>query len=405
MKLLLLTIDFPLPVNAGGVVRLLGISEALARQGHDITMLARLREPGTDPALVEVLSLRLGGARVEVFGPPQRPAPGGAAKVAGRWAYSVGTVTPPWVWTAHSREMSARAKELAPQFDACLIMDDNAHQYAVDLQGLVPVVLDMQNVMAASWNNTNHWGGSAPTTSQKLQQAIAYRLLVRWERRVSEAAGAVIVTSADEAKRFNQHHQLDCDWVGSAIGTPSLVADPRHAEPSIVWLGDHRYHANVHGLLRFLREGWRPLGERGLRLKIVGRDPGGEVLQLAKELPGVDVLGFVEDLDGLLATASAAVVPVWKGAGIKMKTLVLMGSGLPVASTSVGMEGIDAADGAQARLSEDPAGLATALGDLVANREGAQAMGLKGRQLILDAHTWDGVIGQIETVLERVRRR
>ena len=33
MKILLVTIDFPLPVNAGGVVRLLGISEALARRG------------------------------------------------------------------------------------------------------------------------------------------------------------------------------------------------------------------------------------------------------------------------------------------------------------------------------------------------------------------------------------
>ena len=56
MKLLLLTIDFPLPVNAGGVVRLLGISEALARRGHELHMLARLREPGTDPALVPALS-------------------------------------------------------------------------------------------------------------------------------------------------------------------------------------------------------------------------------------------------------------------------------------------------------------------------------------------------------------
>src|ERR1700712_104210 len=125
MKILLLTIDFPLPINAGGVVRLLGISEALARRGHDITRLARRGEPGTDPALVGVLSERLGGAPVEVFGPPQRPAPSGAVRVAGRWAWSIGTVTPPWVWTAHSRQMADRAQEIAKDFDVCLIMDDN----------------------------------------------------------------------------------------------------------------------------------------------------------------------------------------------------------------------------------------------------------------------------------------
>ena len=404
MKLLLLTIDFPLPVNAGGVVRLLGISDALARQGHEITMLARLREKQTDPALVGALSERLGGARVEVFGAPQRPAPGGAAKVAGRWAWSIGTRTPPWVWTAYSREMADRAKAIAGDFDACLILDDNAHQYAVDLQGTVPVVLDMQNVMAASWNNTNHWGGAEPTAAQKAQQSLAYRLLVAWESRVSHAADAVIVTSADEAVRFKEHHGMDCDWVGSAIGTPALVADPRKAGPNVVWLGDHRYHANVHGLLRFLREGWRPLGEQGLRLQIVGRDPGEEVLALAQELPGVDVLGFVEDLDGVLAGAAAAVVPVWKGAGIKMKTLVLMGAGLPVVSTPVGMEGIAAQDGVDARLSDEPAGLAAAIGALVADRDSAAELGLRGRDRILAEHTWDGVIGQVETVLQRVAR-
>lgn len=405
MRLLLVTIDFPLPVNAGGVVRLLGISEALARRGHDLTMLARLREPGTDPRLVGELSERLGGAQVEVFSAPTRPAPGGAWKVAGRWAFSTATTTPPWVWTAYSRQMARRLRAIAPSYDACLILDDNAHHYALDAQGLVPTVLDKQNVMAASWNNTNHWGGAQPSRGQRAQQALAYRLLTRWEGTVARAADATIVTSAAEAERFREHHGMDCDWVGSAIGTPAHVARPRAAEPSVVWLGDHRYHANVHGLLRFLREAWRPLGERGLRLKVVGRDPGDEVLELARELPGVDVLGFVEDLDALLADAAAAVVPVWKGAGIKMKTLVLMGGGLPVASTSVGLEGIAAVDREHARIADEPVALATAVGDLVADREGAERMGVSGRDLILREHTWDGVIDQVEAVLQRVQRR
>ncbi|MFT4035842.1 MAG: glycosyltransferase [Patulibacter sp.] len=404
MKVLLVTIDFPLPVNAGGVVRLLGISEALARRGHQLTMLARLREAHTDPALVGELSARLGGAPVEVFGAPTRPAPGGAWRVAGRWAFSAATATPPWVWTAYSRPLAQRLRQLAPQFDACLILDDNAHHYALDTRGLVPTVLDMQNVMAASWNNTNHWGGAAPSRSERAQQALAYRLLTSWEGRVSRAADAVIVTSAAEAERFTHHHRLRCDWVGSAIGTPPLVGAPRAAAPKVIWLGDHRYHANVHGLLRFLREAWRPLGERGLRLQIAGRDPGEELRALAAELPGVEVLGFVDDLDALLAGAAAAVVPVWKGAGIKMKTLVLMGSGLPVASTSVGLEGIAAADGAQTRIADDPVALATAVGDLVADRELGERIGLAGRELILGEHTWDGVIGQVEAVLDRVAR-
>jgi glycosyltransferase involved in cell wall biosynthesis len=82
-----------------------------------------------------------------------------------------------------------------------------------------------------------------------------------------------------------------------------------------------------------------------------------------------------------------------------------MGSGLPVASTTVGMEGIAAVDGTHARLADDPVALATAVGDLVANRERAETLGLAGRELILAEHTWDGVIDQVETVLGRVQRR
>ena len=125
LRILLVTIDFPLPVNAGGVVRLIGISEALARRGHELTMLARLREPDTDPSLVGALSERLGGATVEVFSAPQRPAPSGPARVLGRWAWSTATRTPPWVWTAYSRQMAARARELAESgdFDVALILE------------------------------------------------------------------------------------------------------------------------------------------------------------------------------------------------------------------------------------------------------------------------------------------
>jgi glycosyltransferase involved in cell wall biosynthesis len=406
VRILLLTIDFPLPANAGGVVRALGISEALARQGHEVHLLAKFRARGTDLALVDDLSARLGGAPVEVFGASNFPPPGGAGRAAGRWAFSVATRTPPWVWTAHSRTLAARARALAPQFDVALLLDDHAHTFALDLQGLVPTVLDMQNVFAASWNTTNHWAGAvSPTPAQRVQQAVAFQLVKAWEHRVSRAADAVIVTSADEADRFRRHHGLPCDWVGSAIDTPALLADLPHADPHVVWLGDHTYHANVDGLLRFLREGWRPLGERGLRLQIAGRHPGGELQALAAGLPGVDVLGFVPDLAPLLASSAAAVVPVWQGAGIKMKSLVLMGAGLPVASTAIGLEGIHADDGVHARIANDPAGLAVAIADLVADRGRAAALGLAGRQLALDGHTWDGVIPQIEAVLQRVARR
>ena len=95
-----------------------------------------------------------------------------------------------------------------------------------------------------------------------------------------------------------------------------------------MWLGDHRYGPNVDGLVRFARQSWRSLGDTGATLLIIGREPPPEVRQL-EQLPGVQVLGYVDDLDQVFAGAAAAVTPLWAGAGIKMKTLTFIAAGLP----------------------------------------------------------------------------
>ena len=214
------------------------------------------------------------------------------------------------------------------------------------------------------------------------------------------------MTSADEADRFREHHGAPVRLGRLGDRHAAARRRPAKAKPHVVWLGDHNYHANVHGLLRFLREGWRPLGERGLRLQVVGRNPSDEVLALAAELPGVDVLGLRRGpRRGCSPRRRRPWCPVWKGAGIKMKTLVLMGGGLPVATTTRrASRASRRVDGGTRGSRTNPLASRRPIGDLVANRERAAELGLAGRQLILDAHTWDGVIPQVEAVLERVAR-
>lgn len=74
------------------------------------------------------------------------------------------------------------------------------------------------------------------------------------------------------------------------------------------------------------------------RLIIAGANPTDRVLRLANDK--VEVTGFVEDPSDLFRKCDIAVVPLRQGAGIKIKVLELIKSGVPTISTSVGAEGV-----------------------------------------------------------------
>lgn len=388
MKLLLLTNEFALPVNAGGVRRQLGLVEALSAR-HEVHMLAREREADTPATLVEELRGRL-GAPVETF--PARAAAWDTGKVATarRWGRAIRRGAPTWTERALSGPLVARARELAPRFDAAVTLDDTAHTYATLVPG-VPFVLDKHNVLA--WSRRIEGGGLAPGAR------LEYALLRRWEAETVAAAGAVVVTSDDEAVRFRDLYGSEPVVVPSAIPTPPRVADPAAAEKNVVWLGDHRYAPNADGLLRFARA-WAPLGEAGARLLVVGRDPSPAV-QALTDLPGVEILGFVDDLDALLATCRAAVAPVWEGAGIKMKTLTLMGAGLPVAGTTVAFEGIAVRDDQDGLVADDEERLAAALARVLDTPAEAARIGLAAHETIVRDHTWRSVVARYDDALAR----
>lgn len=79
-----------------------------------------------------------------------------------------------------------------------------------------------------------------------------------------------------------------------------------------------------------------------VRIKIVGAGADTHLLQLANRYPEtVEVCGFVEQLDDLMCSACALLVPLHFGGGLKLKTLTALHYGLPVIATSHGVAGLD----------------------------------------------------------------
>ncbi len=100
--------------------------------------------------------------------------------------------------------------------------------------------------------------------------------------------------------------------------------------------GKMSYHANVSMVMNLATEIMPRVWENrpDVKLTIVGKDPGREIVALANN-PQITVTGTVPDIRPYLHQATIAVAPLKYGAGVQNKILESMACGTPTITTSL----------------------------------------------------------------------
>ena len=78
------------------------------------------------------------------------------------------------------------------------------------------------------------------------------------------------------------------------------------------------------------------------KLYLVGSNPSAKLRKFATN--NIIITGFVQDPTHFFEKAEIGIVPLFQGAGIKLKTLEMLAAGLPIISTTIGTEGIETSD-------------------------------------------------------------
>jgi len=119
------------------------------------------------------------------------------------------------------------------------------------------------------------------------------------------------------------------------------------ASGTLIYFGGTTRDVNRHGLEKFLREIFPAIARAvpDVKFKIIGEKPRGYVARRLRREPAVSWERPRADLAAAVAAAAVAVVPLWAGAGVKIKILTACSYGLPVVTTPVGAEGIPARPG------------------------------------------------------------
>jgi glycosyltransferase involved in cell wall biosynthesis len=394
--LLCLSTYFPWPANAGGALRVDGLLRALAGVYEVRVLVPRVHDPVTLAEILGRVEVDL-GIRVETYAGPRTSRGKGAA--ASLWLHSMAARIPPWIYGNVDHELVKRFPVLASEVDAIVLLEDFMGIYPLLSPSAlpVPVIADKHVVLARPRSVGDVGGARSVTAVARLRR----RLTLSFERRYLDTVSDIVVTTREDGQWLQKLY----DRRPSAVIPTGIDLQPPRSQRSearrqVGWLSALDVRDNLDGLERFVRSGWPSLAERGYELSVAGRNPDPSVSYL-DDVAGVRLVGQVDSVAGFLADIDVAVIPLWSGRGIKVKTLTLMAAGIPVAATPMALEGMDVVDGRHCLVGATPEELARHVRSLLEDVELATAVAAAGRELVAGSFTWDAVGPQFVHVVQR----
>jgi glycosyltransferase involved in cell wall biosynthesis len=222
------------------------------------------------------------------------------------------------------------------------------------------------------------------------------------ERRAFLRADEVLCVTDDDAARV-------AEMGGRAVVAPNGVDDDLFAVPPtaagrrvVLFFGRLDYGPNEAGLLRFLRDGWPRVHDArpDARLRVAGAGAGQRLAQAAAATSGVDLVGVVPDIAAELAHCTVTVVPVWQGAGTRLKVLEALAAARPVVGTPLGVAGTGFADGRHGVVASSLEDLADGLLALLDDLGRAAAAGRAGREHA-ERWRWSKALASAEELYRR----
>lgn len=172
------------------------------------------------------------------------------------------------------------------------------------------------------------------------------------------------------------------------------------ASYQVLFVGTLFWPPNADGVAWFIREVWPQVQVHctDARLLVVGKRPPAMLVQLAAATPGVEMLGYVEELTELIAHSAVFIVPLHAGGGMRVKIVDAWSWGIPIVSTTIGAEGLDYVAGEHLLIADDASAFAAAIIRLLADSALAAHLHIAGRQLVEAAYDWRRIYAAWDTI-------
>lgn len=160
---------------------------------------------------------------------------------------------------------------------------------------------------------------------------------------------------------------------------PLLIPPNNHV---VFHLGAMDWMPNHEGVKWFLKRVWPIVEQKNNKaeLRLAGKGMPSEILKLKRN--NIKVEEWVDDVSGYFEAGQIMIVPILSGSGMRVKIIEGMAMGKAIVTTSIGLEGILAADRREVLIANEPAEFAYRILELLDQPELVKSLGIAARRLV-----------------------
>jgi glycosyltransferase involved in cell wall biosynthesis len=383
-RLLVLLPAVPEPLDAGARIRNHGLLTLLSRE-HEVDAIA-FGSPASQLALADMVRR-------------SRVVPEPARRSALRRATDIARADLPDIaW-----------RRWSPAFVAALqcFVKDGAYA-AVQAEGIemarylysVPPAQRIYDAHNAEFLLQRRFSATAASAFLRLYSRLQWRRLERFERRIVQDSRLTLAVSQHDANQLSalagEGANVRVIPNGVDAAAYPFVAPRSEQAANLLFLGKLDFRPNADAIEWFAGSVLRPLFKSvpNARLFAVGANPPRWLVEAGQHDDRIAVTGYVADERSYLARCAALVLPLRTGGGTRLKALIAMASGLPVVSTRLGMEGLDAEPGEEYLVAETAAEWVASLQRVVGDPALRARLAHNGRALVERRYDWTALQAQ-----------
>ena len=245
-----------------------------------------------------------------------------------------------------------------------------------------PIVLREHNVEHLLWNEI---AIKETNVLKKLYLNIQVKRLKKFEiQQLSNVDAVTFVTKEDEQVMISLCKKIKTLVVPFGV---TLYDERTFEKPnvqSIYFLGALDWIPNQEALLWFTKEVWPALLAKfpDMSFHIAGRNAPSNLVDVLNNVMGVVYHGEVNDANEFAKQYNITVVPLFTGSGVRVKIIEAMEQGKVVIASTKALIGIPAIEDEHVLIADDVAAYIAHIGALRASSEAVLATGSKARQFI-----------------------
>jgi len=392
MKILFLTYDIPYPLISGGKIRAYYLIKYLSKN-HKITLFSYYRNEDQKEYLEE---LEKYCGKIFLF---KRQKPWGCQNIIRTFL----TFLPFPSATYYSAELKRRLIEELKKEKYDIVHFESFYPALylslVKKMGL-KTIMGNENI---EWQVYEKYAAQRVLPLKWLLKIEVWRIRI-YEEYLWRLADANIAPSQNDAYKIKKITKKECFVVPNGVDLKSMKFFRKNSgPPTIIFVGTMIYQQNNDAVKYFLKEVYPKVKKRVPLVKFI-LISWYKPTWLKKFLIDSSI-EFIQDKETpaykFFKKADILVAPVRVAGGTRIKILEAMAAGLPVVSSKIGVEGIEAEPGKEVIVAGDSDDFAQKIASLLENEKMREKISLAGRKLVERFYDWEKIAKKLSKIYEK----